>query len=101
MIAQLVRFRSGLSDDDVEATFEARLPQYRTVPGLRQKIYLRFPNGEYGAVYLWSGRGSLEGFRQTDLARTIPTAYEVEGYPEVEIADVVLVLRPEAVEAGR
>ena len=55
MIVSLVRFRSALSDDEVQATFEDRADGYLSVPGLVEKIYLRYRGpGEYGAVYVWS-----------------------------------------------
>jgi len=93
VIAQVVRFKSSLRDEEVRSTFEARAPRYRTVPGLRQKIYLRFPDtGEYGAVYLWNSIQSLSEFRESELARTIPSAYRVDGPPQVELAEVLLIL---------
>ena len=42
MIVSLVRFKSRLSDDAVQAMFEDRADQYRNVPGLVEKTYLRF-----------------------------------------------------------
>ena len=35
-------------------------------------------------------------FRETELARTISDAYRVEEAPLVELADVCLVIQPEA-----
>lgn len=97
MIVQIVRFRSGLSTDEVVATYEERAPQYRLVPGLRQKYYLTYPDtGEHGAVYIWDSRAAMDDFRSTDLARTLRAAYRVEGDPQVQLADVDLVLHPPA-----
>jgi heme-degrading monooxygenase HmoA len=96
MIAQIVRFKSGLSDERVLATYEARAPQYRALKGLKQKYYLKFSEtDEHGAVYLWDSKASLEAFRKSDLASTIPTAYQVEGAPDVTVAEWVMTLRPE------
>ena len=95
MLVQIVRYRSGLSDDDVRAAVESRAPEYMALAGLVQKYYLRFPeSGEHGGVYLWASRGSFEAFRTSELARTIPDAYRVEGAPHVELADVSKVLHP-------
>lgn len=95
----IVRFKSGLSDEDVRATFEARAPQYRAVSGLIQKYYLRFPEPrEYAGVYLWDSRDSLQDFRTSELARTISDAYRVEGVPQVEVAEVAL--HPELEQAA-
>ena len=94
MIVSIVRFRSRLRDEEVQALFEQRADQYRQVPGLAEKIYLRFEEtGEWGAVYVFDSEGSLARFRESELARSIPTAYEVEGDARSEIADVTLVVR--------
>jgi heme-degrading monooxygenase HmoA len=101
VLVQIVRYRSGLSDDDVRATVESRAPEYMAVEGLVQKYYLRFPeSGEYGGVYLWASRGSFQAFRESELARTIPDAYRVEGAPHVEVADVSRVLYPRCATAA-
>ena len=95
MLVQIVRYRSGLSDEDVRTTVESRAAEYMAVAGLVQKYYLRFPeSGEHGGVYLWASRESYQAFRESALARTIPDAYRVEGTPHVEIADVSKVLHP-------
>jgi hypothetical protein len=93
MIAQIVRFRSGLSEPDVLRTYRARAPRYRAIAGLVEKYYLRFPGGEHGAVYLWNSSEAMQAFRESDLARSIPEAYDVQGAPQVEFAEVVFALR--------
>ena len=98
MIISLVRFKSKLDDDDVQAMFEERSDRYRSVPGLVEKLYLRFrDSGEFGAVYVWDSEDALARFRETDLARTIPSAYQVVGTPSFEIGDVCLVVQPDRV----
>jgi heme-degrading monooxygenase HmoA len=97
VVVSIVRFKSGLSDDDVQARFEERADQYRRVPGLVEKIYLRFrDSGEFGAVYVWEDEESMTAFRATELARSIPDAYQVEGESRVELADVCLTVEPSA-----
>jgi hypothetical protein len=95
VIAQIFRFRSRLPEPEVRATYGSRIQRYRETPGLLQKIYLAFEDGQHGAVYLWDSMKSLERFRASDLARSIPAAYHVEGAPDVELADVAMVLHPE------
>jgi heme-degrading monooxygenase HmoA len=96
VIASLVRFDSNMDDEDVLAMFEARADQYRSLPGLVEKIYLRFEEtGEFGALYVWESRQALLAFRETDLARSIPDAYRVSAPPHSELAEVCLVVRPE------
>jgi heme-degrading monooxygenase HmoA len=95
MLAQVVRFESALSDEKILETYASRASRYREVEGLAQKYYLRFPaTGEYGAVYLWDSEDDLRRFRGSDLARTIPEAYRVRGEPDVQVAEVVMVLHP-------
>jgi heme-degrading monooxygenase HmoA len=78
MIVQIVRFRSGLSDEQVVKMYEARAPRYRALKGLRQKYYLRFPEtGEHGAVYLWESEAALKELRESELGRTISTTYQI------------------------
>jgi hypothetical protein len=96
MIAQIVRFKSGLPAGEVAEIFEARAPQYRAVPGLVQKIYLSFSGtGEHGAVYLWETVQAMRAFRASDLARSIPQAYQIQGDPAIDVGQVELVLREE------
>ena len=94
MITQIVRFRSELSEEELIETAEARAPEYRALKGLAQKYYLRYPaTGEYGAVYFWESEDALEKFRQSELIRSIPDAYQIQGAPGFESANVLMLLR--------
>jgi heme-degrading monooxygenase HmoA len=94
VIVRIVRFRSGPEDSAVVSAFAGRARRYREVKGLRQKYYLRFPEtGEYGAVYVWDSRRALEDFNRSELARSIPEVYRVEGAPQGEVAEILLTLR--------
>jgi heme-degrading monooxygenase HmoA len=100
MLVQIVRYRTGLSDEEVQATLESRAADYEGVPGLVQKYYLSFAErGAHGGVYLWASREAFEAFRASDLARTIATAYRVRGAPQTELADVSKVLHPRCATA--
>ncbi|MGD8747090.1 MAG: YdhR family protein [Balneolaceae bacterium] len=95
MIAQIVRFKSEMTDEEVQKMYESRSPRYRALPGLKQKIYLRFTEtGEHGAVYLWESKKDIEEFRKSELSRTIPTAYQVKGDADIQLAEVAMTLRP-------
>jgi len=95
MIIQIVRFKSGLSDEQVLKIYEARAPQYRAMKELKQKYYLRFlETGEHGAVYLWESEAAMKAFRESELGQTISTAYEVQGTPDVILAEVVMTAHP-------
>jgi heme-degrading monooxygenase HmoA len=96
MIVQIVRLKSGLSDEQVFKMYEARAPRYRALKGLTQKYYLRYPEtGEYGAVYVWESEAALKEFRESELGRTISTTYQIQGASDVQMAEVVMSLRPD------
>jgi heme-degrading monooxygenase HmoA len=81
----------------VQARFEQRAARYMDVPGLIQKHYLRFRDtGEFGAVCVWASEDALTTFKQSQLARTISGAYQVDEGPLSELADVRLVVQPSA-----
>ena len=95
MLTQVVRFKSALSEDEVLEVYASRATRYKKVKGLLQKYYLRFDaTKEHGAVYLWDSADDLRQFRESDLARSIPEAYRVQGTPDVQVAEVVMVLHP-------
>ena len=100
MIVQIVRFRSRLSDEQVQARYRERAAQYRLQPGLAQKYYLKYDNGEHGAVYFWETEEAQRQFRASELCRTIPDAYEVEGTPSVSHATLVMALRSSSSETA-
>ena len=95
MIVSLVRFASGLADDEVQGKFEARAEAYESVPGLIEKLYLHYRNGDFGAVYVWEDEDALAAFRASGLGGSIAGAYKVEGGEVIyEVADVTLAVRP-------
>ncbi|HMA26645.1 MAG TPA: YdhR family protein [Solirubrobacterales bacterium] len=96
MIVQLVKYKTGLSDEEAVRRIAERAPQYEALPGLRQKLYIKeLGTGKYGGIYIWEDEDAMRRFRESDLAATIPQAYRVEGEPRVEIFEVVSVLRAE------
>jgi heme-degrading monooxygenase HmoA len=99
VIVSIVRFRSGLAAEQVQDLYETRSDRYRDVPGLVEKLYVRYRSGEHGAVYVWESEDALEAFRASDLGRSIGSAYHVEGEPHSEVADVTLVVDRRALQA--
>ena len=100
MIVQIVRYKSGLSDEQVLEQYQARSSQNLAVKGLIQKYYLRFPmTSEHGAIYLWESEEALTEFRESELARIIPDVLQIQGTSDVATAEVVLVLRPNIIES--
>lgn len=94
MILFSVKFKTALPVSDVLRISRERAPRYRALPGLIQKYYgIEKETGEVTGVYIWDSKQSLQEFRDSELARTIPEAYKVEGQPRIEVFDVELVLR--------
>ena len=96
MIIHIVRFTSALPAERVQDLFAARALQYTGVPGLLQKYYLRYDNGEHGAVYVWDCPESMQAFRASELSRSIYDVYQVTE-SALDAAEVVLTLRPQPV----
>lgn len=72
-----VRITSGLDAAEFDRRLEERRPRFREVPGLLQKLYGRdAATGDVCGIYCFESREALEAFRDTDLARTIPAAYD-------------------------
>jgi Putative mono-oxygenase ydhR len=72
-----------------------RRPRFREVPGLVQKLYGRDrATGDVCGIYLFESNEALEAFRETELARTIPSAYEALDVRR-EVYEVLYPLWPE------
>jgi hypothetical protein len=90
-----IRITSGLDAEEFERRLLERRPRFRDVPGLLQKVYGRdSATGDVCGIYFFESRKALDAFRETELARTIPAAYEaveVRG----EVYEVLYSLRPD------
>ncbi len=93
MIIHIIRYKTGLSYDEVNQRFKERSDRYRKVPGLIQKYYVKFiKTGEYGGIYIWDSRESLDAWRAGNLSGTLAETYQIEGEPVRELAETMLVL---------
>lgn len=73
----IVRVKSDLEWAELEPRAIERRPRFREVPGLIQKIYGRDPaTGAVCGIYFFESREALKDFRDSELAKTIPVAYE-------------------------
>jgi hypothetical protein len=90
-----VRIKSDLDIAELSRRVEERRPQFLDVPGLVQKIYGHDPStGDACGIYFFEDEATLAAFRDSELAKTIPAAYEaVDVRPEV--FDVLFPLRPD------
>jgi hypothetical protein len=97
MVICFVKFRSALPADTVRATMEARAAAFRAQPGLVQKYYAYEPvSGEWSGIYFWESPKALAAFRESELAHSIPAAYQVIGAPRMEVLEVLFPLRPDS-----
>ena len=72
-----VRIKSGLDAAELDRRLLERRPRFREVRGLVQKIYGRdAATGDVCGIYFFDSVEALTAFRETELARTIPGAYE-------------------------
>ena len=72
-----VRIKSDLDPEELERRIKERKPHFLEVPGLVQKIYGRDEaTGDVCGIYFFETEDALTSFRETDLAKTISTAYE-------------------------
>ena len=94
MIIQIVKLRSELSEETILDKAKERMPKFKAIPGLLQKYYVRLsrPN-QYSGIYVWDSIESLQSFRESELAASIPQAYKLTEPPEIEVADVLFQLR--------
>jgi hypothetical protein len=90
-----VRIKSRLDAEELERRVNERLPRFREVPGLVQKVYGRDEaTGDACGIYFFEDRKALAAFRESELAQTMPAAYEaLDVRPEV--FDVLFPLHPE------
>jgi len=90
-----VRITSGLDAQELERRLVERRPRFGDVSGLVQKIYGRDQaTGDVCGIYFFETHEALAAFRETDLARTIPSAYEAVDVRR-EVFDVLYPLRPD------
>lgn len=90
-----VRIASGLDTDEFDRRLLERRPRFRDVPGLVQKIYGRdSASGDVCGIYFFESSEALEAFRETELARTIPSVYEAVEIRR-EVYEVLYPLWPE------
>lgn len=90
-----VRVKSDLEPTELERRLIERRPRFKEVPGLVQKIYGRDEStGDVCGIYFFKDQEALSAFRKTELANTIPTAYEAKDIRR-EVYEVLYPLHPD------
>lgn len=93
-IMQIVKLKTELSEEELLKIAKEREPQFKAISGIVQKYYVKLgSSGEYGGIYIWDSMESLEKFKKSELAASIPKAYKVVEAPSVEIVDIMFELR--------
>lgn len=94
MIVQIIRLKSDLPQEELLERAREREPRFKALPGLLQKYYVKRDDpGHYAGIYVWDSVESMEAFRQTELAASIPKAYEIVEPPQVETLEMLFKLR--------
>ena len=90
-----VRIKSDLDPEELNRRLNERKPRFLEVPGLTQKIYGRDEEtGDVCGIYFFENKDALAAFRDTELAKTIPDAYEATDVRR-EVYEVLYPLKPE------
>lgn len=72
-----VRIKTDVALDELDRCIEERRPRFLEVPGLVQKIYDRDEaSGDTCGIYFFESKDALAAFRDSELAKTIATAYD-------------------------
>lgn len=94
MIVQIITLKSELPENELLEIAQERSERFKELPGLIQKYYLRLDEpGMYRGIYIWDSKKSMMAFKQSELAATIPTAYKIQGKPDVKISNLLFQLR--------
>lgn len=94
-VVLFVRIKSDLEFDELNRRLLERKPSFLEIPGLVQKVYGHDPaSGDACGIYFFESQEALDAFRETELARTIPEAYEAVDARK-EVFEVLYTLRPD------
>ena len=94
MIIQIIKLKTNLAEEELLRRAREREPQFKAIPGLLQKYYVKIgESGQYGGIYVWDSPESLKSYRESNLAASIPEAYDIIEAPNIEILDVLFQLR--------
>jgi len=90
-----VRVKSDVGPEELDRRINERRPRFLEVPGLIQKIYGRDEaTGDTCGIYFFESKEALAAYRESELAETIPTAYEATDV-RPEVYEVLFPLKPE------
>ena len=86
--------KSKVPHGELERRYKQRMPEFRDVPGLLQKYYsYDASTEEWAGIYLWETEQAAAAYLESDLRRTIASAYELTQPPRIERFPIIDVLR--------
>lgn len=89
--------KSKLPREEFERRYKERLPLFRDVKGLVQKYYAYDEaTKEWAGIYLWDSEDALARYLESDLRKSIASAYELSEAPRLERFPIVDILREPA-----
>jgi len=94
MILQIIKLKSNLPEEELLKRAREREPHFNAISGLLQKYYVKIGQpGQYGGIYVWDSPASLRSYQESDLAKSIPEAYEIVEAPSIESMEILFQLR--------
>ncbi|MBZ9794292.1 YdhR family protein [Mesorhizobium sp. ES1-4] len=92
-ITTVVQFRlpQPISLEEATRHFESSAPNYRSLPGLIRKYYLRAEDGHTaGGVYLWESRAAAEAAYNTEWREHVTKVFG--GAPQITWFDTPVIV---------
>ena len=94
MILQIIKLKSDLPEEELLKRAKERESKFKKIPGLLQKYYVKTSSEkEYGGIYVWDSLQSMKDYQISDLAKSIPSAYEIKEAPKAEMMDIIFQLK--------
>jgi hypothetical protein len=79
----------GIGDEDYRGLVEPIAPAFAGLPGLVSKTWLaNAETNTYGGVYVWSDRGAMEAYKETDIYKGTQTNPHFENLTVTDFAVV-------------
>lgn len=101
MVIQILKSKIPLEREETIKRMHERGEQFAAVPGLHQKYYGLNDDGWSMSVYFFESHEALDAYLETDLSRSIETAYSMtepvvrERYEFVKALHPDLAMRPD------
>jgi hypothetical protein len=79
----------GISEEEYRGVVEPIAPAFAGLPGLVSKTWLaNAETNTYGGVYVWSDRGAMEAYKETDIYKGLQANPHFENVTATDFAVV-------------